>query len=283
MEFTGPTGEQRYAEVVRAADDLVVGLDFDGTLSPIVDDPREAHIHPDAPGVLVSLAHQVRAVAVITGRPARQALALGGLDEVADAVEAAHRELHVLGQYGNERWSSTQRRVVSPPPPPGLSGFLRDLPATLSKIGVDPWIEDKGLAVGLHTRRLPDPAAAFDKLVPAVTELARRHSLHVEPGRYVVEVRAPGMDKGLAVHRLADELDAGGFVFAGDDLGDLEAFAAVAELREQGLATLLVCSGSNEESELARLADVVVPGPTGVLELLQQLTEDVRTARASTR
>ena len=41
-------GEQQYAALVRAADDLVVGLDFDGTLAPIVDDPEEAHIHPDA-------------------------------------------------------------------------------------------------------------------------------------------------------------------------------------------------------------------------------------------
>ena len=38
---------------MRAADDLVVGLDFDGTLAPIVEDPEDAHIHPDAADVLV--------------------------------------------------------------------------------------------------------------------------------------------------------------------------------------------------------------------------------------
>ena len=52
---------------------------------------------------------------------------------------------------------------------------------------------------------------------------------------------------------LAKELDAGGFLFAGDDLGDVEAFEAVAELREQGLPTLLVCSASDEESALVEL------------------------------
>ena len=57
-------------------------FDFDGTLAPIVENPQAAVIHPDAPGVLVDLSAQVAAVAVLTGRPARQVLALGGLDEV---------------------------------------------------------------------------------------------------------------------------------------------------------------------------------------------------------
>ena len=69
--------------------------------------PSSAHIHPDAPQVLTELAGVVRAVAVITGRPARQALALGGLDEVGDAIGGTGRELYMFGQYGNERWSST--------------------------------------------------------------------------------------------------------------------------------------------------------------------------------
>jgi trehalose 6-phosphate phosphatase len=94
----------------------------------------------------------------------------------------------------------------------------------------------------------------------------------------VIEVRSPGMDKGVVVRNLAKEVEAGGFLFAGDDLGDVEAFEAVAELREQGLATLLVCSASQEESTLLELADVVVPGPDGVLDLLRRLTDDAARA-----
>ena len=99
-----------------------------------------------------------------------------------------------------------------------------------------------------------------------------------EPGRNVIEVRSPGMDKGVVVRNLAKEVEARGFLFAGDDLGDVEAFEAVAELREQGLPTLLVCSASQEESALMALADVVVPGPDGVLDLLRRLTSDARSA-----
>jgi trehalose 6-phosphate phosphatase len=280
MEFTSADGEQRYADLVRAAPRAVVGLDFDGTLSPIVDDPESAHIHPDASGVIVDLVREVAAVAVITGRPARQVLDLGGLEDVGRLLGDAGSDLQVFGQYGNERWSSTNRRILSPRPPRGLATFERELPGVLRRHdAADAYVEDKGLAVAVHTRRLPDPDAAFQRLLPAIGDLAKRCDLVVEPGRNVIEVRSPGMHKGLAVRALVDELDAGAFLFAGDDLGDLEAFEAVGELRAGGMPTLLVCSASTEESALVPLSDVVVSGPDGVLALLRQLTADARAVR----
>lgn len=275
MEFT-PQGHQRYAALVRAGDEVVVGLDFDGVLAPIVDDPEHAHIHPEAHAALAGLGGQVRAIAVITGRPARQAVALGGLDELADALATQGCQLLVFGQYGNERWSGSDRRVVGPRPPSGLAGFEADLPRVLREAdAADAWVEDKGLAVAVHTRRLPEPEAAFERLLPRLTELAQRHGLAVEPGRAVVEIRAPGSDKGGAVRTLVADLDAGGFLYAGDDLGDLPAFAALGELAEDGLPTLRVASGSEEENALVEQADVVVDGPDGVLELLRGFTGDL--------
>jgi trehalose 6-phosphate phosphatase len=274
MDFTSPEGERRYAALVRAASSAVVALDFDGTLSPIVDDPEAAHIHPEASDVLVDLADAVAAVAVVTGRPARQALALGGLDDVGNLIGEGGKELYLFGQYGNERWTSTQRRVISPRPPHGLATFLRELPRALR------FVEDKGLAVAVHTRRLEDPEAAFERLLPKLRDLAEQHDLVVEPGRNVIEIRSHGMHKGLVVRTLVEELEAGAFLFAGDDLGDLEAFEAVGELAREGMPTLLVCSASTEESRLAALADVVVKGPEGVLDLLRQLATDARDAKA---
>ncbi|MDQ3484849.1 MAG: trehalose-phosphatase, partial [Actinomycetota bacterium] len=274
-------GEQKYAALVRAAAETVVGLDFDGTLAPIVDDPAAAHIHPDARDVLVGLSRQVAAIAVITGRPARQALDLGGLEAVGNAIGDAGKDLFLFGQYGNERWSSTDRRVVGPRPPPGLASFERELPRTLRRAGAaDAFIEDKGLAVAVHTRRLADADAAYERLLPQLRDLAARHDLITEPGKNVIEVRSAGAHKGLVVERLAAELSAGGFLFAGDDLGDVEAFDAVTALGAQGVSTLLVCSASEEEGPLRSRADVVVDGPTGVLALLRQLTRDARELRA---
>lgn len=280
VDFVSAEGRQRYDALVRVAARSVVGLDFDGTLSPIVEDPTQARIHPDARDVLVDLAAEVARIAVITGRPARQALDLGGLEEVGIAVQEAGKELHVHGQYGHEHWSSRDRRVVSPRPPRGLATFQRELPQVLRRSGAaDAFVEEKGLAIAVHTRRLPDAEAAFRRLLPALRRLADDHGLVVEPGRSVVEVRAPGVHKGVVVERLAEELDAAGFLFAGDDLGDIEAFEAVRTLAGRGVATLLVCSGSQEEQALVALADLVVPGPDGVLDLLRQFTADVRAAR----
>jgi len=280
MELSSATGGPEYAAVARAGDHLLVALDFDGTLAPIVDDPEVAVIHTDAPAVLVDLSARVRAVAVLTGRPARQVLALGGLDDVGDAIGESGRELVILGQYGNERWSSNARRVVSPKPPTGLASLISELPRLLRQAEAsDAWVEEKGLAVAVHTRRMADPRAAFDRLLPVLTEAARARHLTIEPGRMVIEIRASGMDKGVALHRLVEEYDARGVVFVGDDLGDVPAFEAVGELRDKGLPTLLVCSGSDEESTLRDLADVVVAGPDGVMDFLRRLTADLEAAR----
>jgi trehalose 6-phosphate phosphatase len=280
MEFHSASGGPAYAAVVRNGDRLLVALDFDGTLSPIVEDPAAAVIHRDAREVLIGLSDQARTVAVVTGRPARQVLALGDLDHVGDEIGEAGRELVIFGQYGNERWTSTARRVISPKPPAGLAGLIAELPRLLREAdAADAWVEEKGLAVAVHTRRTGDPRAAFDRLLPVLTEAARARDLAVEPGRLVIEVRAPGMDKGVALRRLVEEYDAGAVVFVGDDLGDVPAFETAAELRSGGLPALLVCSGSDEEPALAALADVVVAGPDGVMDFLRKLTADLRAAR----
>jgi trehalose 6-phosphate phosphatase len=268
MEFATEQASQRYDELVALAQDVVVGLDFDGTLSPIVDDPAAAVIHPAAPPALARLAAVVRAVVVVTGRPARQVVDLGGLDELADALPDGAR-LAVMGQYGNERWDSESRRFTSPEPPPALEELHEELPRLLAEAdAADAAVEEKGLALAVHTRRLRDAAAAFDRLRAVLTAAAERHGLQLEPGRQVLEVRAAGMHKGLAIREALEEHRGRGALFVGDDLGDIEAFDAVRDLRDHGMPALLVCSSSNEQEALAELADVVVAGPAGVVELL---------------
>ncbi|WP_283936517.1 trehalose-phosphatase, partial [Streptomyces alboniger] len=116
-----------------------------------------------------------------------------------------------------------------------------------------------------------DPQAAFDALRAPLAELAHRHGLIVEPGRMVLELRPPGMDKGVALAAYLREVGAESVLYAGDDLGDLPAFAAVEKLRSDGMAGLLVCSGSAEVTELSDRADLVVDGPGGVVALLNAL------------
>jgi trehalose 6-phosphate phosphatase len=269
MEFTSDDARAHYDAVRDVLDGVVVGLDFDGTLSPVVDDPEAARLHPGAPGALLELAEAVRAVAVITGRPARQAIAMGDLDALGDAMLDRGAELFVFGQYGNERWSATEPRIRSPRPPAGLATFERELPAVLRQAdAADAFVEEKGLAVAVHTRRMDDPAGAFERLVGPITSLAARHHLAVEPGRNVIEVRSGDMHKGQALRTFVAEQEATGVIFGGDDLGDVEAFEAVRALRAEGLPGLVVCSASHEVPDLVELADVVVDGPAGIVELL---------------
>src|SRR3954469_11165809 len=133
MHFGSATDDSAYDALVGAGEGLLVALDFDGTLAPIVENPDVALIHDDAHAVLVGLSERVRAIAVLTGRPARQVLALGGLDEVGDAIGEAGRELVILRQDGHERGTPTARRVVSPKPPSGLASLIGDLPRLLRR------------------------------------------------------------------------------------------------------------------------------------------------------
>jgi trehalose 6-phosphate phosphatase len=279
MEFRTEQAHQRYDAVVALAPEVVVGLDFDGTLSPIVEDPRQAVIHPDAPETLAALVAEVRAVVVITGRPARQVVELGRFEQLADALSDGTR-LTVMGQYGHERWDSSSRQFTSPEPPAGLAAFREELPELLAAQDADDaLVEEKGLAVAVHTRGLPHPKKTLHRLERTLGAAAERHGLTLEPGRLVLEVRAPGMHKGLAVREALREHHGQGVVYVGDDLGDLEAFEAVRALRDEGLPALLVCSSSDEQEALAELADVVVPGPSGVVDLLSAFTADAAAAR----
>ncbi|MFC9947118.1 trehalose-phosphatase [Streptomyces pratensis] len=262
-------GREGLAALLARPSRAVVALDFDGTLADIVPDPEQSRAHPGVVPALSALAPQVAAVAVITGRPAGTAVRYGGF---AGAPGLDH--LVVLGHYGAERWDAATATVHAPAPDPGVEAALAELPAVLEETGTGTdsgtWIEEKGRAVAVHTRRAADPQAAFETLRAPLAGLAARHGLIVEPGRLVLELRPPGMDKGVALEEYVKEAGAETVLYAGDDLGDLAAYAAVEKLRAQGTAGLLVCSGT-EVPELAERADLLLPGPAAVADLLHSL------------
>jgi trehalose 6-phosphate phosphatase len=249
-------------------DKAVIALDFDGTLAPIVADPEQARAHPDALPALAALAPKVAAVTVVTGRPAGVAVRYGGFAGVPGL-----EHLVVLGHYGAERWDAVTGTVSAPAPHPGVAAARAELPGVLDRAGAwhGTWVEEKGRAVAVHTRRATDPQAAFEALRAPLAELAAHHGLVVEPGRLVLELRPPGMDKGVALLDHVRGIGATSVLYAGDDLGDLPAYAAVDRLRAEGVPGLLVCSGSAEVTELSKRADVVVDGPEGVVRLLKGL------------
>jgi trehalose 6-phosphate phosphatase len=243
----------------------LIAVDFDGTLAPIVEDPAAARATPAATAALVRLAGLAGTVAIVTGRPAADAASFAGVTAIPGVI--------VLGHYGMQRWE--RDRLSSPEPPPGLSMARAELPAVLAAAGAGKgtFVEDKGHALAVHTRRAAEPGAELDRLRGPLAGLADRAGLALEPGRLVLELRPPGADKGAAIGELAAERAPAAILFCGDDLGDRPAFAAVRELRGKGTPGLLVCSGSAEVPDLAAEADLVVDGPDGVAAFLAELAE----------
>jgi trehalose 6-phosphate phosphatase len=259
------------AAIIEQPSDTLLALDFDGTLAPIVDDPELAFADSAAVDALARLGSLVGWIVLITGRSAQAAVRLGGF-----RGRAGFDSLIVLGQYGVERWDAATDMFQSPAEPEAIGAVENELRPVLEACGAAAArIEHKGRAIAVHTRGLDDPEGMLRRLSRPLTDLARRHGLVVEPGRQVIEIRAPGMDKGKALRAIVAETGAHQVIFAGDDLGDLPAFQVVQQLRDQGVSGLLVCSSSTEERALEEVSDLLVDGPAGVAAWLTHLAEAI--------
>jgi trehalose 6-phosphate phosphatase len=253
------------AEPARA----LVAVDFDGTLARIVERPDDARPAAGAVDALRVLADRIGTCAVVTGRGAAAAVELAGLASVP--------RLHVLGHYGLERWYDGT--LDSPDAHDAVAAARDRLADLLADAPTGVHVEDKHHSLVVHTRPAADPPGSLAALTPALERLAAELGLEVVPGRMVLELRPPGVDKGSAVRDLAEARDARVVVYLGDDLGDLPAFGAVEELRAHGVPGLAVASVDpaldDSPAQLAARADLVLAGPEAVVAFLLALAEAV--------
>jgi trehalose 6-phosphate phosphatase len=237
-------------------------LDFDGSLAPIVDDPAAARVLPAAHAALVRLVPLLGTVAVVSGRPAEFLL---------DALGIGH--LVYAGTYGLERVVDGVV-VVDPRVAPWLDAVARaadEAEAALPGL----LVERKGrVAVTIHWRTQPERGPEATAWADAA---AARLGLEAPlRGRMAVELRPPvPVDKGTTVVDLAR--DSTTAAFAGDDAGDLPAFAALrASVRAGGLRhAVTIGVASDEGPPELRDADVVVDGPRGLAALLDALADEI--------
>ncbi len=263
---------QRVVERIAATHGrLLVASDYDGTLSGIVDDPEAARPVDGALAALGALQQEGAEVAIVSGRP---------VGFLLRAVPLAGVEL--IGQYGLERAHDgvAVADARAAPYVAAVAGAAAECDAAFA----DLYVERKGTtAVTVHWRAVGGLPAERVELIDAI---ARRHGLAVYPTRMARELRPPlPVDKGTAVAALADALHPAVLVFAGDDRGDLDAFAAVDRAVERGRVDLGVKVGvlSDEApAELVESADVLVDGPPGVVALFADLTR-ARAARRANR
>jgi trehalose 6-phosphate phosphatase len=259
---------ERVAEVAAALratlPDLLIALDFDGTLAPIVPDPAAARPLPGTGDALRALRRAGATVAVITGRDARTVLELSGFDAVPGLL--------VAGLYGAESWQDGALNTM--PDPPEIAEARTRLPGLVAELTADPrvWVEDKRLSLVVHTRTAAEPERQTAALRPALATLAAELGLQLHDGKHVLELRLAGFDKGGVLDKLVVRTDPDGVLFAGDDLGDLPAFAAIRRMRDRGRVAWSVVSASDEvPGEVRRAADLSLNGPAGVLQLLRAI------------
>lgn len=234
----------------------LLAVDFDGTLSPIVLDPESAFALPEAIQALTRLAEVLGQVAIVTGRPVAQVRQLARFEQ-----GEAPRGLFVCGQYGAELWDSATDELTEPAPRPELRELVERLPSLLAAWGAgEARVEDKRMAVAVHTRGL-DPEVT-ERIVGPLDEIARDLGLEIEPGREVLELRPPGTDKGQALAALIERSNAKAVVWAGDDLGDLPAFAQLEVAAADGIETLgIAITASESAPALLAAADATLEGP----------------------
>jgi trehalose 6-phosphate phosphatase len=269
--LTTEPGRDGWESIVADPATALVVTDFDGTLSPLVDDPAASRPVDGALDALARLSASVRQVALLTGRPALVVTELSGVNGYPGLDH-----LLVLGLYGLERFDASTGTVSSDEVPAGVAAVRDRLPAVLEAAGwADAHVEDKGSSLAVHTRRLPDPDAALTGLRERLAALADAEGLRLEPGNLVLELRPPGVDKGSALRRLVETTGARSVLYAGDDLGDLAAYEAAGSLRADGLAAVLVAARSSGVAELAERADIVVEDPAGVVTVLTALADAI--------
>lgn len=205
-----------------AAGRLFVALDFDGTLSPIVDRPEEARMVEAArPSVSRLAARPDTVVAVVSGRGLADVRARVGLP---DLIYAGNHGFEIEGR------SLHREHPEAAAARPALESVADVLRSSLSgEAGVE--LEDKGWTLTVHYRRAPDPDAEA-RVRRAVAAAVTDPGLMVTEGKKVLEVRpAVEWDKGRAVLWLLEVLEEGGAMppalYIGDDRTDEDAFRAL--------------------------------------------------------
>lgn len=242
---------------------LLVALDFDGTASPLVDDPMAARALPevrDAVERLVALPNT--AVAYVSGR------SLPDLREIAEHGDDS--AVTLAGSHGAQYWFPGEGEVdiLAAEDDDDVRAELWDAvqPIIDRHDGVE--LERKSFGLGVHGRRATPEAeaAAFDEIDAFMSE--RMPQWRRRRGNHILEFSSRVEGKDTAIGVLRERFDATGILFAGDDVTDEDA------LRVLGPGDFGVRVGPGET-----VASVRVRTPQEIGVLLNVLADDRASAQ----
>lgn len=184
---------------------LLVASDYDGVLSPIVDDPSAAVSHAPAVAALAGLSECAGVHAVIISGRSRQVL-----EELAGAPAS----VTLVGNHGARAADQdSAARAAS------VAEAVTDLARSFDGAVV----ELKPLGAAFHYRHVEDPGEAAD----AAREIGGRFGARTIEGKMVVEIVVGHGDKGSAVAAMRERWSADVVVFFGDDVTDESVFVTL--------------------------------------------------------
>lgn len=225
-----PDALSRREEIRRRLDGvtLAVFLDYDGTLTPIVERPEDARLPEAVRSAVERLASRCQ-VAIISGRDLDDVRRMVGIDGI---FYAGSHGFDCAGPGG----FAEQHAVEFVPELDRAAVELRSLLSTTPNVR----LERKRFAIAVHVRqvderRVPEVEAAVDRIAFAHERLRKT------VGKKVLELRPRvDWDKGRALRRLMSVLgldrDDIVPVYVGDDLTDEDAFDVI---RDRGLGVVV--------------------------------------------
>lgn len=240
-----------------ATKELLVLVDFDGTLSEIVAAPDLAVPVEGAADAIHRLGH-LCPVAVVSGRPVR------------DLRRRLTPEPHITlaGGHGTEV-AHPDGRVDALVDPDLVGPVLDEIEGQLKEV-VDVslgWlVERKPASIAVHHRQVADPGQTLLKVRHVLDDHAETPpGFVVSDGKAVTELRPRGVTKGTVVDRLSDSAPERHLLVIGDDVTDEDAFRAA---DSRGGTTVVVDPGARESVASFRLT-----GPSDVVHLLAALAD----------
>ena len=201
---------------IAATGHLLVAMDFDGTMAPIVGHADDARPLPRSAAAFAGLAVLPRTTtALISGR------ALASLRAVASPPV----NTVLIGSHGAEAWLGPgSTGLTLDPEQKALLAEVRAVLADIVKEAPGTMLEDKPAGVVLHTRLAPDDVAD-DAVAAARSVLQDRKGVFLKDGKRVLETSVVNASKGEGVTFLRQITGATGVLFAGDDTTDEDALA----------------------------------------------------------
>src|SRR3990167_9254643 len=160
---------------------IILFLDFDGTLSPIVDNPLDAAIPDDISAWVRRLSQKKKIkIGIITGRSMQDVRKKVGLKNVIYAAN------HGMEVYYKGRFILRKGRAYRRP----LALIAKSLIKELSAIP-DIYVENKGLSVAVHLRRVKRNyyRKVKDIVKTTVKPWLKKYNLQLTRGKMLMEVR----------------------------------------------------------------------------------------------